>query len=80
MPLVATAAADWNEDDPTKGRLASLERIIAARFGPQDAGLLRSMQYITDRERLDHLLELSLTVTHIADIQTAIESAIPPPK
>ena len=80
MPLVATAAANWNEDDETKRLIATLQQIIGERFGPQDADLIRDVQYITDRDRLHQLIELSLTVTHFADIQAAIESAVSPPK
>ena len=79
MPLIATAAADWNEDDPTKALIAWVKKIIMMRFGPSDAALIRDIQYITDLVHLEQILDLAKTST-LADIRTAIESAVPPPK
>jgi hypothetical protein len=74
MSVVATAAADWNEDDETKNLIASIEQVIGIRY-PSDAALIRDVQYITDRDQLRHILDLS-TTAHFADIQ----SAVLPPK
>ena len=79
MSVVATAAADWNEDDPTKGLIASIEKVIEMRFGPLDAALIRDIQYITDPAQLRQIIRLACSATHFTEIQAAIESAVPPP-
>ena len=80
MSVVATAAADWNEDDETNRRIALFNKLVVRKFGPTEPALLRNVQYITDLDKLEQILELSLTAAHFADLQAAIESAVPPPK
>ena len=80
MSVVATAAADWNEDDgPTKGLIGSIESVLDLRYPAEAPTLMRDVQYIIDLDRLRKILQLSKT-SNLGDIRAAIESAVPPPK
>ena len=78
MSVVATAAGDWNEDGDPNPLAASIRKVVEMRFGPSSA--TRDVGYITDPQHLRALLELAVTATSLADIESAIQSAVPPPK
>ena len=78
MPLVATAAEDWR-DDETDRLIASIEMVVELRFGPTEAALLRDVRSIIDLDRLHEILDIALS-SSLDDIRAAIESALPPPK
>ena len=79
MSVVATSAANWNEDDEPDWLVAAIEKIVAMKFGPTEPALLREVRCITDPDRLRQIVDLACSATHFADIQAAIESAVPPP-
>ncbi len=79
MPLVATAAADWNEDDETDRLVALIEAVLGVRYPASVAALAREIRFITDRDRLRKILQLAKTA-NLTEIRAAIESAVPPPK
>lgn len=79
MSRVATAAADWNEDDETDRLVASIEAVLVVRYPASAAALTRDIRFIIDLDRLRKILQLAKT-SNLADIRAAIESAVPPPK
>ena len=78
MPAIALAQDDGSEDDESNRWVASIEKIVRMGFGPSTA--TREVQYVTDLDRLLELVELALTTTSLADIESAIASAVSPPK
>jgi hypothetical protein len=78
MPVIATAAPDWNEGHEHNPLAASLKKVVEMRFGPSTA--TRDVCYITDPRQLRSLLEIAASATTLAEIEAAIQSAVPPPK
>ena len=78
MSIVAIAAGDWNENNETNPLAASITKIVRMRFGP--SSVTRDVRNIIDPVRLEGILDLALSTTNLADIEFAIQSAVPPPK
>ena len=78
MPVIATAAPDWNEGDEPNPLAASLREVVELRFGPSSA--TRDVGYITDTHQLRALMKIAIKATTLAEVESAITSAVPPPK
>ena len=62
-----------------EGRQEAIEVALDLRFPTSVSTLMSQVRRVEDLDRLHDLLQIAKTAT-LAEIQSAIEAAIPPPK